>query len=1122
MKRRRLLKLDDFSDDDSTEPLLPRKTHAKSAADVATPHHSSLGVASPSAKTLPDDDEEMRPVNDALHEMDDGETQSKRFNFNVLQCADRDGQRPPMPVDVSPQTRKEAREKLGALGEVTKVGQEKGGWCERFPWSADIRDKKKRRPDHPDYDKTTLYVPETAFRGSGKGTKDGALSPFQKQFWSIKMVNYDVVIFFKKGKFYELYDIDADIGHQQLGLNFTKGGRVDMRCCGVPEQSFEKHCARLVDLGYKVGRVEQTETANAAEKRKSGGGANTASVCERALVRILTKGTVTDDGLLRDYRARYVIALVERMETPHMSCRNEPTQSENAIQSALENKSRTFGVCFVDVASGSINIGEIQDDCRIARMERLITFLCPYEVIVDLSAVSEKMRNLVKWLGRADDTEIIDMNRGKSYPEMTTKQLEEYLKCSTSDVARKEYERVCTHLKQFPLSAKAFGAMAAHLKSLIIDKETLSLGNYNLFPTKSPNGGTSPDTSNESMTIPLPTKRRLGMDAPTLQNLEVLLSSNRKSDRGSLLSYIDRASTPAGRRLVRKWLSEPLIIASHIEDRLQSIEDIHRLEDESGQRALTDIVRQLKTKKDLERALPKLHQQAVVDDTAVMFDDSNKRRVRDFVSVLRSIEDSLRALETFRTVAESSPPRSKRLPWIYSVDGAVPRDAAAKLEFFLGQAFDLQTAEVSGSILPNPGAAPHYDECKEKLDSIEAGLDAELVRWKKRLGDSSMKYYHRGKEPFQLEVSTNALKADFPAEFELVSESKNVKRFYTRKIRQLVREQVAASEAYESASQSVARDMIRKFDQEYPTWSAISKACAELDALIGLAAVSRGDGIGEMCRPQILANDYPEPIFEAAELRHPILAATSSAFVSNDVTLGGKGNTEIMILTGPNAGGKSTLARQIALAVILAQLGCFVPARSLRMRPFHDIFVRMGASDDLARGRSTFMVEMEEVGHILNHADSKSLIIADEVGRGTSTHDGYAVAAAALKHIATINKSLTIFSTHYSHLGQEVIATGEKGTCSRASLYEMSAVVDEASRRITFLYKLRPGSSGQSRGIYCARVAGIPEAVATNAERASSAFDRRLLERLTIKKFCTTMTSLNFTDADSLKAVAEA
>lgn len=1107
-KRRRLLRLDDFSDDESTEPA---PVQLKEATISAT-------VASPSAKTLPDEDEEMHTVHDMSHEMEKLEGQSGGCNFAALQCALRGGNKIIVPVEIPADRRQEAREKLGALSEATKVGKETGGWCERFPWSVEVRDAQMRRPGHPDYDKTTLYVPSSAFRGNGKGTKNGVLSPFQKQFWSIKMANYDVVIFFKKGKFYELYDIDADIGHQQLGLNFTKGGRVDMRCCGVPEQSFEKHCARLVDSGYKVGRVEQTETANAAEKRKSGGGANTASVCERSLVRILTKGTVTDDGLLRDYRARYIVALVERTAMPHSLESKGNARAEDGSRPMPHEKLRKFGVCFVDVASGSINIGEIDDDTRIAKIERLMMFLRPYEIIVDLSASSQKVQNLVKWLGRTEDTEVIDMHRGKCYSEMTEKRLEEYLHRSNSDDAKNEYERVHAHLKHFPLSAKAFGAMASHLKSLIIDKETLSLGNYHLFPPRSSGGDLSSNTSSDSISIPLAKRNRLGMDAPTLQNLEVLSSANRKSDQGSLLSFVDRAYTPAGRRLIRKWLSEPLTDATEIEDRLESIEDIHKLEDESGQRTFENFLRQLRTKKDLERALPKLHQQAIVDDAAVMFDDSNKRRVKDFVNVLRSLEASLKALEMFRIAAESIPLRSKRLPWIYSVGAAVPNDATTKLQYFLGQAFDLETAETSGSIIPNRGAVPHYDQCKEALNKVEAELDAELTKWKRRLGASSLKYYHRGKEPFQLEVGINALKADFPGEFELVSESKTAKRFYTRKIKQLVREQVAASEAYESASQSVARDMIRHFDQEYPTWAAISTACAELDALIGLAAVSRGDGTGEMCRPRILPDDHPEPVFQANGLRHPILAAMSSDFVPNDVALGAKTDTEIMILTGPNAGGKSTMARQIALAVILAQLGCFVPAKSLCMRPFHDIFVRMGASDDLARGRSTFMVEMEEVGHILNHANSRSLIIADEVGRGTSTHDGYAVATAALNHIATVNKSLTVFSTHYSHLGKEVIATGERGDCSRASLYEMSAIVDEASKRITFLYKLQPGSSGHSRGIYCARVAGIPEMVAAIAEKASVNFDRRLWRRLSNRKFCAAMESLSPYSPDALQA----
>lgn len=1046
---------------------------------------------------------------------------SRGFNFAALKRVNQ-SQSTEAPFDLTPvpqsAQRQLARKKLGALDANSHaVGNEEGGWCQRHPWSVNIRDANKRPPSHPDYDKTTLYVPSSELN-SYRGTKHGGLSPFQRQFWSIKSANYDTIIFFKKGKFYELYDVDADVGHKVLGLNFTKGGRVDMRCCGVPEQAFDRHCARLVDSGYKVGRVEQTETANAAEKRKNGGGSNKSSVCERSLVRILTKATVTEDGLLRDHRARFVLAITEEDATDKMTDSDQSTTIEDGTDSVDDSVTKSLGVCYVDVASGTVNINQYEDDFRLSKTERLVTYLRPLELIVDLSKASQRLTNIVTWCTKRSGAELIDYGRKRGFPSMTEKWLAGYLR-GNSDSKDKdlEYKNVCRHMRQYEVSCKAFGAMATHLKSLIIDVETLSLGNYRLHPTVGNETNDGNENGKDSGVISPAPSPRLRMDASTIQNLEVLSSTIDDSERGSLLSCLDHAHTPAGRRLIRRWLAEPFVRSEEIEDRLNAIQDIHAIEEEDGGRTLRSVLKQMKTKKDLERALPRLHRQATVNDSAVMFDDTNKRRVKEFLAVLRGLQESLCALETLAEARESIQPKSKRLKELCSPGGAIPRDAIDKLDHFLGEAFDLESAESAGEIVPKLGEIPSYDEARHSLDRVESALSQELKKWQDRLGDKSIKYYHRGKEPYQIEVKLETIRGRTPDEFEVVSESKGTKRFYTRKVKKLVREQVEASEVFELASSSVAREMIRLFDQDFNTWSAISATCAEVDALIGFAFASRGMGDGPMCRPTILANSHPKATVQAQRLRHPILAGKSESFVSNDISLGGETDPDIMVLTGPNAGGKSTLSRQVALSVVLAQVGCFVPAESFVLRPFEDIFVRMGASDDIARGRSTFMVEMEEVGNILNNANERSLVIADEVGRGTSTHDGYAVAYATLDHISKVNKSLTIFSTHYSHLGDDVVELGKQGNRLTAGLYEMAAIVDDVKKKITFLYKLRKGSSNQSRGVYCARIAGVPANVADEAEQAAMNFDNTFANRLAAMKF----TSIcNGIEADPIAALS--
>lgn len=1128
-KRRRVV-LDDSDDDDDIALTLPDNHHvdrppaptpspsaAESFDKFASPRNVSPArggrsdhVSQPAQVNPPASEDPLPPSPGPCDPSSD-----RGFDFDILR---RDAvpaptlpsgtSLPPLLPVVAAQ-RTAVRDKLMNLAAAPQVGQEDGGWCERHPWATNIRDSKKRRPGEPGYDKTTLYIPPSELN-ERRGTKDGGLSPFQRQFWSIKMMNYDVIIFFKKGKFYELYDVDADVGHSELGLNFTKGGRVDMRCCGVPEQSFEKHCSLLIDLGYKVGRVEQTETANAAEKRKIGSG-NKASVCERSLVRILTKATVREEGLLRDHRARYVFAVTEDLSLSSDIPDSQSTIVEDVKETSALPQKRTVGVCFVDVASGKIDIRQFQDDARLSRTERLIAFLAPQQIVADLSASSKELANIITWTTRQCGIPVDDLGHKKGFEPMTEHLLANYLDTESSPAeSRDQFNRVCAHMDKYKISCRAFGGLVSHLKALIIDKETLSLGNYTLDP--SPDIETSDVEMEKAAEAASLSAQRLRMDASTLQNLEILSSSLTGNEKKSLLSFVDQARTPAGRRLLRKWVAEPLVSSVDIEDRLQAVEDVHMIEDHDGGRALKSIIKQLKTKKDLERALPKLHQFATVADGAVMFDDTNKRRVKEFVHVLRSVQSSLHGLESLAEVMEKTQPKSDRLKWLCTMGQAVPGDAIDKLDYFLGNAFNIDVAENEGEIAPKRGAIPSYDEARDALDDVERQLEQELTAWKSKLNDKSIKYYHRGKEPYQIEVRTATLKLGIPNEFELSSESKTAKRFYTNRVKRLVRDQVEASETYDEVSSSVAREMVRRFDQDYATWASLSRACAEVDAFIGLAMASRNEGSGPMCRPTILPNSHADPTFCARGLRHPILAAQCESFVANDVTLGGQGNDpEVMILTGPNAGGKSTLARQVGLCVVLAQIGCFVPAESVTLRPFADVFVRMGATDDLARGRSTFMVEMEEVSNILNNATERSLIIADEVGRGTSTHDGYAVAHASLDYMRRTNRALTIFSTHYSHLGEEAEAIcareseSEGKSVQRAGVYEMGAVVDEKNKRITFLYKLRRGASTHSRGIYCARVAGIGESVGDEAERAAKAFDDKLaqdLQAMRIKTLC--------------------
>jgi len=235
------------------------------------------------------------------------------------------------------------------------------------------------------------------------------------------------------------------------------------------------------------------------------------------------------------------------------------------------------------------------------------------------------------------------------------------------------------------------------------------------------------------------------------------------------------------------------------------------------------------------------------------------------------------------------------------------------------------------------------------------------------------------------------------------------------------------------------------------------------------------------------------PYLELRKMRHPCVSQNCSTFIPNDTIIGklegdtkNKTDPSLILVTGPNMGGKSTLLRQTCLAVLLAQIGCFVTAEKCHMTVFDRVFTRIGASDRILEGKSTFFVEMEETKNIVEHATKYSLAIVDELGRGTSTFDGYAIAQAVLKYLVSDIKCLSLFSTHYHMLVEEFRATKE------VALYHMACNVDPKSEHVTFLYKFQLGECPKSYGINVARLAGLPDKVLNNAKIMAEAFSKKL------------------------------
>jgi len=868
----------------------------------------------------------------------------------------------------------------------------------RYAWLLDQRDAKQHKPTDEDFDPRTLYIPKSAY---------AKFSSFERQFWDIKKENFEVVLFFKKGKFYEMFEGDADVGHRHLHLKMTD--RVNMRMCGIPEGQFSNYATRLVALGFKVGRVEQMETMNAMQKRASKEKvAKSATVCERELCEILTQGTVSDESMLEGPQANFLLTV----------CRGGKTNDE-------------FGVCLLEASTGVFYIGQFVDDPQFTQFETLLLRAKPREVVYPKGALDSTAIKLIKrHLGNAL-LNAIDPNEQFWDAERSEWELNAAAYFADKEAsADREAGGDHTKVEQWPevlqtvhkeggkLTLSAVGGCVWYLRSLKLDEELVSMKNFRHMR----------DFEGERV-------GSLVIDGQTLCNLEILENSS-GTTQGTLLKRLDRCCTHFGKRKFRTWVCSPLRDASAIRARLDAAE--HLAADTHARAAVSKLLRQLP---DVERRLSRTHMQGSGRKQGVMFDDTGARKLRTFLQLL----DSLEILCNVRDMLEEQELIGEHAKIVLpQVD--FPDSAREKLNTFKTAYGDLQHAMEVGYITPERGVDEDYDVAHDRLQMIEKGLDEELKFWKKQLGESSLKFWSAatGKEPYQIEIPTSYVEAKgrkLSNDLELKSQTAKVRRYWTPTIKKLVLELVDARETLDELRQGMARRMQVAFDADYKLWAKAVDAVAHLDCLLSLSYTCEEDGSGPVCRPQLLdevPGDAPEGAeLELLECRHPCLAGgDGGVFVHNDIVLGHVSSAEgangggaapkearACVVTGPNMGGKSTLLRQTCVAVIMAQMGAWVPARVCRMRCVDRIFTRIGASDRIMSGQSTFMVELTETSTILRHATARSLVVLDELGRGTSTYDGYAIAHAVLSHLVSSVKPLLLFSTHYHTLTDELVGS---------------------------------------------------------------------------------------------------
>ncbi|GFO37513.1 DNA mismatch repair protein msh6 [Plakobranchus ocellatus] len=956
-----------------------------------------------------------------------------------------------------------------------------------------IKDKNRKTKSDPEYNPRTLYVPESFLNKQ---------TPAMRQWWELKSNHFDTILFFKVGKFYELYHMDAVVGVREVGLIFMKG---DFAHSGFPEIAYNRYADALVQKGYKVARVEQTETPEMVSDRckNMARAANKYDkVVKREVCQISTQGTRTYSHLtgdIGDHTSKYILAFCEKQDT--------------------QEGSNLYGVCFIDTSIGTFHVGQFEDDRHLSRFRTLIAHYTPVQVLYERGKVSSETWQLIN----ANLTSALKegLTSGTEFWESgkTLKALAEeaYFKNDEEDVDWPQAIKAMlsdndtlglTASESKDLAIRALGAVVWYLQYCLLDHELLSMKKFETYIPMDVSKSRS--DQQKAQAVQDIKQRHMVLDGVTMSNLDVVWNSGTQSTEGTLLERLNYCSTAFGKRLFHQWLCSPLCQRQAIYDRLDAVGDLL-----DAPAVMDECVSIMKKLPDLERLLSRIHAIGLSrksknhpDSRAILYEELtySKRKIEDFLATIEGFKLAVSVTEACKSVAPNFKSKLLQQSVCVQTDDSDNTksshfpDISDDLEFF-ETSFDHKKAKRDGVIVPSKGVDNDYDQAVTDIKDVEARLQAYLDKQKSVLGCRSLVYWGTAKNRFQIEVPENYLK-NVPHHYELMSSKKGAKRFRTSDIEEMLSELTDAEDRKDTCLKDIMRRIFYNFDQKHKKWAAVVESLSMLDVLMSLATYSRG-GEGDLCRPEfVLPEEDGKPFIEIRDGRHPCVSLTFEGgdFIPNDTVIGTQddqdeedcnySNGQVVLVTGPNMGGKSTLMRQVGLITIMAQMGCYVPAQKCRLTPVDRIFTRLGASDRIMAGESTFFVELSETSSILQHASKHSLVLMDELGRGTATYDGTAIACAVVKELSETIGCRSLFSTHYHSLVGEFKHDKNIRLGHMACMVENDNEEDSSQETITFLYKFVKGACPKSYGFNAARLAHLPEEVIQCAVKKSREFEK--------------------------------
>jgi DNA mismatch repair protein MSH6 len=465
------------------------------------------------------------------------------------------------------------------------------------------------------------------------------------------------------------------------------------------------------------------------------------------------------------------------------------------------------------------------------------------------------------------------------------------------------------------------------------------------------------------------------------------------------------------------------------------------------------------------------------NNKAIYFEDVGKNRLNEFFNLINFLINSENYFEQIKNfIIDGNLQCKNLLEKINEIPNLSQNLFDLKENYHIVETKD-EKGNLISQIESKPGVYLQYDNAKNEMNEILLEFDNILSKEKKKLKCAAIQYNHTKNFKYELEIPEEIIKKNKPNNYILTTSKKGYLRFHTQEILNNIKKLEECSEKIKELSKNLNKILFENFYSKHEILQNYIEKISEIDCLTNLAFISSFDR-ENFSRPKFIDIKSNGPLISLKDSIHPCLYQRSNFFVPNDIKIGSE-KKNLIVITGPNMGGKSTLLRQVCITAIIAQIGCYVPAKECEMTLVDRIFTRIGASDKLFEGKSTFYVEMEETKNILQNATENSLVIMDELGRGTSTNDGKIIAKTVLFIIENRIKCRTLFTTHYHDIIEW--CKNQIGI----DLFFMDSNVDDKSKDITFLYKFKKGICPESFGISVAKLAGLPDEIINLAREIS-------------------------------------